>query len=120
VLEPVRPGHADPPPDLLHRRDFVRGLRQLGARGLAFDTWTYHSQLHEVVTLAHRLPELTIIVDYLGGPLGVGSYRGRRHQARSDWRRGIAQLASCPNVVMKLGGIGMPFVDLTGTGENTR
>ena len=26
----------------------------------------------------------------------------------AEWRRGIALVAACPNVVMKLGGIGMP------------
>ena len=28
----------------------------------------------------------------------------------AEWRRGIAAVAACPNIVMKLGGIGMPRI----------
>jgi predicted TIM-barrel fold metal-dependent hydrolase len=38
----------------------------------------------------------------------VGPYANRDTEVLAMWRRGIAAAAECPNVVMKLGGIGMP------------
>ena len=39
--------------------------------------------------------------------LGVGPYRGHREEIRAAWRKDIAELAKCPNVNVKLGGVGM-------------
>ena len=44
----------------------------------------------------------------LGGLIRVGPYVNRDDEVWATWRRGIAAVAECPNVVMKLGGIGMP------------
>ena len=38
----------------------------------------------------------------------VGPYANRDDEVLAEWRRGIAAVAACPNVVMKLGGLGMP------------
>ena len=38
----------------------------------------------------------------------VGPYANRDTEVLATWRRGIAAVAACPNVVMKLGGLGMP------------
>lgn len=43
--------------------------------GLVLDVWAYHTQLGEVAALARMVPELTVVVDHCGGPLGVGLYR---------------------------------------------
>jgi predicted TIM-barrel fold metal-dependent hydrolase len=47
-------------------------------------------------------------VNHIGGLLRVGPYAGRDDEVLAGWRSGIADAASCPNVNMKLGGIGMP------------
>ena len=39
--------------------------------------------------------------------LGVGPYAGRRPEILAGWRKDIDELAKCPNVNVKLGGIGM-------------
>ena len=38
----------------------------------------------------------------------MGPYANRDDEVLADWRSGIAAVAECPNVNMKLGGIGMP------------
>ena len=96
-----------PPADLLQRPNFRRGLQQLQARGLSFDAWLYHTQIDQVVDLAHAMPELPIVLNHVGGPLGVFPYRGRRETAFPEWKASIARLAACPNVCLKLGGLAM-------------
>jgi predicted TIM-barrel fold metal-dependent hydrolase len=51
------------------------------------------------------LPGASIIVGHTGGPLGYGPYAGKRDEVFAAWQAGITELATCPNVVMKLGGM---------------
>jgi L-fuconolactonase len=99
--------HLNPPPRLLLEPQFVEGVRMLGAMGLTYDVWLFHRQLPEVIELARRAPATTIIIDHLGGPLGVGPYAGRRDEVLSYCRAQLKELATLPNVRLKLGGIGM-------------
>jgi L-fuconolactonase len=75
--------------------------------GLSLDIWCFHTQLDELVELATALPDLTIILDHLGTPETLGSYVGREAQARAEWATQIARVAQCPNIMVKLGGLGM-------------
>lgn len=52
------------------------------------------------------------MLDHLGGPLGVGPYAGRRSEVLQAWRRDLSEVASCANVTVKVGGIGMPVFGL--------
>src|SRR5690606_11731468 len=61
----------------------------------------------DLIDLARAFPDQPIVLDHVGGPLGVGPYAGRRDAAFADWRRSIRTLAECPNVHVKLGGLGM-------------
>jgi predicted TIM-barrel fold metal-dependent hydrolase len=96
---------------------FRRGFSLLAPKGLSFDACFYHFQIPSVVRLARDFPDTVIIADHLASPLGVGSYSGRRDEAWREWRSLIADLAACPNVVVKLGGQGMW---LAGFGWNER
>jgi len=86
---------------------FREGFAELGKLGLTFDSWHFHPQLPDLVDLARAFPETTIIVDHVGGVLGVGPYAGKSAEIMPVWRKSIGELASCPNVVIKLGGLGM-------------
>jgi L-fuconolactonase len=108
----VRASHTNPPPGLLGQDDFRRGFAALGRAGLRFDAWMYHPQLPELVDLARAHPEVPVVLDHLGGPLGIGRHKGRRAEVLEDWRRSMREIASCENVVLKLGGIGMPVFGL--------
>jgi predicted TIM-barrel fold metal-dependent hydrolase len=95
----------DPPPHLFLVDDFQDGVRLLGEMGLSFDSWNYHPQLPEVVALAKACPGTTIILNHLGGVLGVGPYAGRRDEVFKQWKQDYAALSECPNVFGKIGGL---------------
>jgi predicted TIM-barrel fold metal-dependent hydrolase len=95
------------PPHRLLDPKFREGFAELGKLGLTFDSWHFHPQLPDLVDLARAFPDTTIIVDHVGGVLGVGPYAGRTAGILPAWRKSIATLAQCANVNMKLGGLGM-------------
>jgi predicted TIM-barrel fold metal-dependent hydrolase len=105
----VRNSHTNPPPGLLADARFRRGFAELGRRDLRFDAWLYHPQIPELTSLAQAFPDTTIVLDHLGGPLGVGPYEGRRVEIFAEWKGALRELARCPNVVVKLGGLVMPI-----------
>jgi predicted TIM-barrel fold metal-dependent hydrolase len=76
---------------------------------LSFDAWLFHPQIPELTELARAFPETPIVLDHMGGVLGIGPYAGRREAVFQDWRRDMQLLAACPNVWVKLGGVGMYF-----------
>ena len=97
---------SDARPGLLADSAFRRGFACLQHFGLSFDAWLYHPQLPELVEFARAFPDAPIILDHIGGPLGVGPYKGKHDEVFRAWSRGIADLSACPNVTMKLGGFG--------------
>jgi predicted TIM-barrel fold metal-dependent hydrolase len=96
-----------PPKGLLRDPAYLRGVRRLGERGLTFETWLYHPQLPDLLEVTRAAPETAIVIDHVGGPLGCGPYRSRRDEVFSAWRAGMKNLAACPNVHVKLGGLAM-------------
>ena len=105
----VRNSHTNPPPGLLGDARFRRGFAELARRGLHFDAWLYHPQIPELTSLAKTFPDTPIVLDHFGGPLGIGPYEGRREETFASWQGAIRELAGCPNVVVKLGGLVMPI-----------
>jgi predicted TIM-barrel fold metal-dependent hydrolase len=88
---------------------FRRGFAHLAPLGLSFEAWLYHPQIPELTSLARAFPETPIVLDHFGGPLGIGPYEGHQDEVFETWRRDIDELATCPNVVAKLGGLNMPL-----------
>jgi len=105
----VRNSHTDPTQGMLLDKTFRKGFRELDKRGLSFDAWLYHPQIPQLTDLARAFPGTTIILDHFGGPLGVGPYEGKRAEIFAQWRASVSELAKCPNVVAKIGGIAMPI-----------
>jgi L-fuconolactonase len=105
----IRNSHTNPPPGLLGDARFRRGFAELAPRGLTFDAWLYHPQLPELTGLAKAFPDTTIVLDHFGGPLGIGPYAGRRREVFAWWKEAVRDVADCPNVVAKLGGLVMPL-----------
>ena len=95
-----------PRPGLLRDAAVRKGFARLQHLGLSFDAWLYHPQISELVGLARDFPAVPIILDHIGGPLGLGPYEGRRDEVFQAWSADITALSSCPNVVLKLGGVG--------------
>ena len=85
--------------------------RVLARMDLSLDVWCFHTQLAELADLAGAVPDLTIVLDHLGTPESQGPWAGREAAARTSWAAEIRELARRPNVLVKLGGLGM---DLAG------
>ena len=104
----VRSYHTIPEPGLLGSPSFRQGFAHMGRLGLSYDCWVYHPQLGDVIGLAQAFPDTTIVLDHMGGPVGVGPYAGKRDEILDQWRADIATIAAtCPNISVKLGGINM-------------
>src|SRR5580692_7466876 len=80
-------------------------VARLPAHGLTLDAWCYHPQLADVIALARAVPEATIVMCHAGGVLGYASYAGKKDEVHAAWRSSMAELARCPNVSVKLGGM---------------
>lgn len=98
-----------PAPGIMKHPQFKNGFRHLGLRGLSFDAAVFHTQLSELADLADEFPDTTIVLNHLGMALGMDMTIPERRQVFETWRTSISQLAARPNVVCKIGGLGMPF-----------
>src|SRR5215471_21609755 len=83
------------------------GFARLGPLGLSFDAWMYFTQLGELVDLARAFPATPIVLNHVGGAIGIGPYAGKRDEVFAEWKGKIVELGRCPNVHIKLGGLGM-------------
>jgi L-fuconolactonase len=101
--------------DVMRESAFRDALACLPRHGLAYEAWMLFHQLDELVDLARNQPDLTFVMEHVGGLVGVGPYK--RDEVLPVWKRNVASVASCPNVVVKLGGIGTPRL---GYGWNER
>lgn len=98
--------------DLLEHPGFRQGVNVLASNDLALDVWVYHTQLRNLAALARACPRTTIVLNHLGGPLLTGPYASLRDVVFAEWRDGLREVANCPNVVCKLGGLGQRIVGL--------
>jgi predicted TIM-barrel fold metal-dependent hydrolase len=99
--------YATRPKGLLLDSTFRKGFACLAPLGLSFDAWLFHPQIGELVDLARAFPDTRIVLDHCGGPAGIGSYANRREEIFSGWKASIQEVARCPNVTVKLGGLAM-------------
>ena len=104
---PTIRSYRNQPPGMLLDPTFRRGVACVARLGLTLDVQVHHHQLLEVASLARAFPELPIVVNHTGVPIGIGPYAGKREEVFRHWRGGIAELAGYPNVSIKLGGTGM-------------
>jgi L-fuconolactonase len=90
---------------------FRLGFGFLHKYNLSFDDWLYHTQITDLVSLAQAFPQTTIILDHIGTPLVISPFSSQREAVIQDWKKRNTALSRCPNVFMKLAGLGM---DLAG------
>jgi predicted TIM-barrel fold metal-dependent hydrolase len=99
--------YATRPKGLLLDQTFRKGFACLAPLALSFDSWLFHPQIGELTDLARAFPDTKIVLDHCGGPIGIGSYANRREEIFPIWKASIREIAKCPNVVVKLGGLAM-------------
>jgi predicted TIM-barrel fold metal-dependent hydrolase len=111
IVSPASPVRAG----LLADKTFREGFAVLSRLGLSYDVSLYHPQIDQLADLAGAFPDARIVVNHVGGVLGIGVYRGKRDDVFPRWKASIKALAAHPNVYVKLGGLGQGY---TGLGFN--
>ncbi len=86
--------------------EFRRGVGLLVPLGLSFDAMVLSPQLPDVLDLARSFPELSIVLNHLGNPVGIGSHATTVEEDFAEWRVHMAKIAECENVTVKMGGLG--------------
>jgi predicted TIM-barrel fold metal-dependent hydrolase len=87
-------------PDLMNDAAWRTGLREIERRGLVFELQVFASQMIDAAALARDFPRVIFVL------LHAGMLEDRSAEGWAAWRRGMAALAACPNVVTKLSGLG--------------
>ena len=103
LLNPAYPTTAD----MMESAAFRAGFAQLADLNLSFDAWIFFHQIPGLTALARRFPNVDIILNHCGGILGIGAHAGRREDVFKHWHAAMTELAACPNVSVKIGGLGM-------------
>jgi len=87
------------PSDL--NQEFLDGFAMLAKHELSFDNYSPDfERLPTLAKLASRFPNVTIIVNHLGGKIDPDADAS----TVASWQRAIDAIAACPNTVMKVGG----------------
>ena len=113
LLKPVYPTTED----MLETAEFRAGFAQLAPLGMTFDAWLFFSQIPHLTGLARAFPNIPIVLNHCGGIVRTGRYATRHEDVYAQWSAAIRELATCPNVMVKLGGLGLP---LSGFGFDAR
>ena len=88
---------------------FRRGFARLQQHGLSFDAWQFHPQLPDLVDLLRAFPDANVVLDHVGGLLGIPPHDASRDGVFAIWRGHIRELAQFPNLSVKVGGLGMLY-----------
>jgi predicted TIM-barrel fold metal-dependent hydrolase len=87
--------------DYMREDAWQRGFAALRRHGLSFDMQLYWPQMIDGAITARRHPDIQIVLDHAGMPLE------RDEDGIEGWRGGMRCLADCPNVAVKISGLGM-------------
>ena len=106
----------DPNPAVENRADqgtlgnsqFITGARVLAKKGFTLEGSQYFTQLQEMAEFARTVPDLKIVLNHIGGLMRIGPYGNRDDEVIPIWKDGIAAVGACPNIYIKLGGLGQP------------
>ena len=89
-----------PRPDVMNDKDWRRGLVLLADHGLLFELQIFASQMADGAKLARSFPDIIFVLEHAGMPEDMSPQGWRL------WREGMMALAQCPNVNVKLSGLG--------------
>lgn len=87
-------------PDLCADPMIRRNVAALADYGWSFDLQVFAGQMADAAALAEACPRVTFILQH------AGMLEDLSDAGRAEWRAGMVRLASCPNVVSKLSGLG--------------
>ncbi len=98
-----------PPSGILESDEFPHGLAELEKRGLTFDAAIFNPSLPMLTALVDRFPKLTFVLNHMGTAIGVDMTADERAEVFRTWSASLREIARRPNVVCKIGGLGMPM-----------
>jgi predicted TIM-barrel fold metal-dependent hydrolase len=78
------------------------GFEMLAHRGLRFDLQAPWTELEEAARLARAFPDARVLLNHTGLPAD------RSAEGIAGWKKAMSALAECPNVALKISGLGMP------------
>ena len=81
-------------------RAWLQGYAQLRPLGLHYELQTPWWHLHEAAKVAREFPDTRIVINHAGMP------SDRSEAGLQAWRSALAGMAACPNVAIKISGIG--------------
>jgi predicted TIM-barrel fold metal-dependent hydrolase len=90
--------NADVPARFCLDEDFVKGIQLLGELGLRYDLCMRSTELLDGKKLAESCPDTRFILDHCGN----ANVQAKDHTA---WKKAMAEIARCKNVVCKVSGI---------------
>ena len=97
-----------PPSGTYNHPGFRDGLRQLALRGLTFEATGFHVQMPEIAKIADAFPNMTVVLNHMTVAMGLDMGSEERKALFADWREALRDIARRPNVLCKIGGLGMP------------
>lgn len=101
------PGMA--PEDLAEDPEFRDGVRHLGARKLLYESWHFQNQNSDFTALARACPDTRMVFEQLASPIGADLDALQEDDLFDSWKAQIADMATCPNVVVKIGALLRPL-----------
>ena len=98
----------------IHRRTFIATTPSSAKASPRWAGWdsasTPGSTIRRSPTsphLARAFPAQPIVLDHVGGPLGLGWYADKRQEIFAGWKRDMRRAGDLPQRHVKLGGLGM-------------
>ena len=91
-----------PRPGQMAETRWRAGFEQLARSGLRFDLQAPWTQLEEAAQLARAFPDARVILNHTGLPAE------RSAEGIAGWKKAMGALAACPNVAVKISGLGLP------------
>jgi L-fuconolactonase len=80
-------GRTNSPKGQMYDSAWRAGLARLAPLNLTFEAWLYHPQLADLADLARAFPQTTIILNHVGGPVGIGPYKDKKTETFAQWRQ---------------------------------
>jgi predicted TIM-barrel fold metal-dependent hydrolase len=100
ALDFVRGIRQKPAPGQMRDAQWRRGYARLARHGLSYDLQAPVELLREAAELARDVPETVIVINHTGLPVD------RSEAGLEAWRHALQMLAACPNVAIKISGLG--------------
>jgi predicted TIM-barrel fold metal-dependent hydrolase len=88
------------PPGGMTDSAWLQGYARLHPLGLHYELQTPWWHLHEAARVARDYPDTRIVINHAGMP------SDRSEAGLQAWRNALAGMAACPNVAIKISGIG--------------